>query len=104
VTVETIQAEVCRHYNVDLRALRGPWRHRRVAIPRAVGMYMARELTGMSFPRIGAWFGGRDHTTVMKACAKVRRWLAGEGDQIVVEDLAQIRARLAAAEATAVAA
>ena len=47
-------------------------RSRDVAFPRQVAMYLCRELTGMSLPRIGQVFGGRDHTTVMHACDKIQ--------------------------------
>ncbi|MDR7510979.1 MAG: helix-turn-helix domain-containing protein, partial [Armatimonadota bacterium] len=53
----------------EMRAKR---RTKGVAFPRQVAMYVARELTDASLPRIGEEFGGRDHTTVMHACQRVR--------------------------------
>ena len=47
-----------------------------VAFPRQVAMYLSRELTDASLPRIGEEFGGRDHTTVMHACDRVKSALA----------------------------
>jgi len=45
-------------------------------LPRQVGMYLARRLTPLSLEQIGAYFGGRDHSTVLHACRKVERALA----------------------------
>jgi chromosomal replication initiator protein len=50
-------------------------RSRQALLPRQVGMYLARRLTGLSLQQIGAFFGGRDHTTVLHACRKVERAL-----------------------------
>ena len=46
-------------------------RKREIAYPRQIAMYLCRELTGLSLPKIGTEFGGRDHTTVMHACDKI---------------------------------
>jgi chromosomal replication initiator protein len=74
-TVEYIAAQVGRHFCVDLRHLRSERRGRHVLLPRQVGMYLARRLTGLSLEQIGAYFGGRDHSTVLHACRKVERAL-----------------------------
>jgi chromosomal replication initiator protein len=47
-----------------------------VLLPRQVGMYLARELTPLSLQQIGAYFGGRDHSTVLHACRKVKQALS----------------------------
>ena len=54
---------------------RSQQRGRRVLLPRQVGMYLARQLTGLSLEAIGAYFGGRDHSTVLHACRKVEQAL-----------------------------
>ncbi|ACX51178.1 chromosomal replication initiator protein DnaA [Ammonifex degensii KC4] len=71
VTVETIQEVVAKYYNLKPEDLRGKKRHRAVALPRQIAMYLARELTDLSLPKIGELFGGRDHTTVLHACEKI---------------------------------
>ena len=48
---------------------------RRALVPRQVGMYLARQLTELSLQQIGAYFGGRDHSTVLHACRKVEQAL-----------------------------
>ena len=70
-TCATIQRAVATFYGVDVAALKGQKRTREVMLPRQVAMYLTRELTDMSLPRIGDEFGGRDHTTVMHSCEKI---------------------------------
>jgi chromosomal replication initiator protein len=67
---------VGRYFRVDAGELRGPGRHRGILLPRQVGMYLARRLTDLSLEQIGAYFGGRDHSTVLHACRKVEESLA----------------------------
>jgi chromosomal replication initiator protein len=62
-----IQAAACQHFGLSPEELLSPSRAMRVAWPRQVAMYLARELTRESLPAIGRHFGGRDHTTVMHA-------------------------------------
>ncbi len=71
VTIEEIQRKTAEYYKLDLRDLHSPRRARRVARPRQVAMYLARELTSRSLPDIGRRFGGRDHTTVLHACRRI---------------------------------
>jgi chromosomal replication initiator protein len=73
LTIETIQREVATYFDVKLHDLKGPKRHRAVAHPRMVAMYLARKLTNMSFPEIGSRFGGKDHSTVISAVRKIER-------------------------------
>lgn len=74
-TVERIVQRVGRYYRVDPGELQGPSRTRGVMLPRQVGMYLARRLTALSLEQIGAYFGGRDHSTVLHACRKVEEAL-----------------------------
>jgi len=76
LTVETIQREVASYFEVKLHDLNGPKRHRAVAHPRLIAMYLSRQLTQMSYPEIGSRFGGRDHSTVISAFRKIERKLA----------------------------
>jgi chromosomal replication initiator protein len=73
LTIEGIQREVASYFDVKLHDLKGPKRHRAVAHPRMVAMYLARKLTNMSYPEIGSRFGGKDHSTVISAVRKIER-------------------------------
>lgn len=70
-SIEDIQRRTAEFYKLDLRDFHSPQRSRRVARPRQVAMYLARELTMRSLPEIGRRFGGRDHTTVLHACRRI---------------------------------
>lgn len=72
-TVEDVQRAVCDHYRIKLNQLTGKDRHKEVALPRQVAMYLARTHLGTSFPQIGARFNGKDHTTVMSSVRKVAK-------------------------------
>lgn len=74
-SVERIARKVGSHFKIDLGDMRSEQRGRHVVLPRQVGMYLARQLTGLSLGEIGDYFGGRDHSTVLHACRKVERAL-----------------------------
>jgi len=76
LSVEAVQQAVCKHFNVSIADIRGSRRHRSVALPRQVAMYLCRKGLKASFPEIGQQFGGKDHTTALAACRKVERMLA----------------------------
>lgn len=71
ITIDTIKNVVAEHYNLKLQDFEIRKRTRSVAFPRQVAMYLSRELTDSSLPKIGEEFGGRDHTTVIHACDKI---------------------------------
>ncbi len=73
IAVSTIQREVCKYYSISHSELVGSKRSQNIVYPRQIAMYLARELTDMSLPKIGDEFGGRDHTTVMHATAKIQK-------------------------------
>jgi chromosomal replication initiator protein len=75
-TVERIAQRVGRYFQVEPRQLQARSRTRGTLLPRQVGMYLARQLTELSLQQIGAYFGGRDHSTVLHACRKVEEALA----------------------------
>src|SRR5262249_33812316 len=75
-TVERIAQRVGGYFRVEPRQLQSRRRSRQVLLPRQVGMYLARQLTGLSLEQIGAYFGGRDHSTVLHACRKMEQALA----------------------------
>ncbi|MRR20970.1 chromosomal replication initiator protein DnaA, partial [bacterium] len=80
ISISTIQREVCKFYGLSSAELVGNKRSHNIVYPRQVAMYLARELTDLSLPRIGSEFGGRDHTTVMHAKDKIQKLLNAERD------------------------
>ena len=72
VTVENIQKTVAEYYKIRIADLLSKRRNRSVARPRQVAMALAKELTNHSLPEIGDAFGGRDHTTVLHACRRIK--------------------------------
>ena len=76
ITHALIIAQTAAYFGVSLEDLTGPSRGRHLVMARQIGMYLCRELTSMSLPKIGREFGGRDHTTVMYADRKIRQLLA----------------------------
>jgi len=71
-TLERVVKRVSSYFQVEARHLQSRRRSHKVLLPRQVGMYLARQLTGLSLSAIGAHFGGRDHSTVLHACQKVQ--------------------------------
>ena len=72
VSIDNIQKTVAEYYSVKVSDLLSKRRNRSVARPRQMAMAMAKELTNHSLPEIGDAFGGRDHTTVLHACRKIK--------------------------------
>jgi chromosomal replication initiator protein len=73
VSIKRIQDLVAERFNLSLEELCGDRRSQNIVYPRQVAMYLSRELTDSSLPRIGKEFGGRDHTTVIHATSKIAR-------------------------------
>lgn len=80
VTPEEIKRTVAKHFNVKLADFDSSKRSRNIAYPRQIAMYLCREMTGLSLPKIGELFGGRDHTTVLHGCEKISKDLESEPD------------------------
>ena len=72
VTIDNIQKTVAEYYKIKVADLLSKRRSRSVARPRQIAMALSKELTNHSLPEIGDAFGGRDHTTVLHACRKVK--------------------------------
>ncbi|MDX1802605.1 MAG: chromosomal replication initiator protein DnaA [Alcanivorax sp.] len=72
ISIDNIQRIVAEYYKIKITDLLSPRRTRSVARPRQISMALAKELTSHSLPEIGENFGGRDHTTVLHACRKVK--------------------------------
>lgn len=73
ITPQRIQEIVASHFRIKIDDLVSKRRTRNVTVPRQLAMYLCREMTDWSLPKIGEFFGGRDHTTVIHACEKVNR-------------------------------
>jgi chromosomal replication initiator protein len=95
LTLDDICRAVARQFGTTLAELRSRKRARSAALPRQCAMYLARELTTASLQRIGAFFGKRDHSTVIHACQRVSVLIERESD--LTARLNQIRHALGAA-------
>lgn len=76
VTPAAIIAHTCAVFGVSVQELTGPSRTRQLTTARQIAMYLCREMTSLSLPKIGQAFGGRDHTTVIHADRKIRQLMA----------------------------
>jgi len=92
VTIGRIQEAVCERFSLTVQELVSPRRSQAVAYPRQVAMYLSRELTDSSLPKIGKEFGGRDHTTVLHANAKITRMI--KEDRAVYNLVQDLTARI----------
>ncbi len=77
-TIISIQKAVAEFYGVRVEDLRSRGRNKSIVLPRQVAMYLCREIVKASLPDIGEGFGGKDHSTVIHSCEKVKRKIAGE--------------------------
>jgi chromosomal replication initiator protein len=93
VTIENIQKTVAEYYKIRIADLLSKRRSRSIARPRQVAMALAKELTNHSLPEIGDAFGGRDHTTVLHACKRVKG--LRESDRRIGEDYLNLLRTLA---------
>lgn len=88
ITVADIQEVVSQKYNIKLEDFAARKRTRSIAFPRQIAMYLSRQLTDLSLPKIGEEFGGRDHTTVIHAFEKISEMMEKETDfEKEIEDL-----------------
>jgi chromosomal replication initiator protein len=78
VQIPDIQDVVAHHFNLDVKDMKSKRRTDAVAFPRQIAMYLARTLTECSTTEIGEAFGGKDHTTVMHACNKIKAKMQGD--------------------------
>ena len=92
VTIERIQDEVSERFSLSKEELIGDRRSQNIVYPRQVAMYLSRELTDSSLPRIGRHFGGRDHTTVIHATSKIARLI--REDRSVYNLVQELTARI----------
>lgn len=80
ISISSIQRETCRFFGISHADLVGSKRSQSIVYPRQIAMYLSRELTDLSLPKIGDEFGGRDHTTVMHATAKIQKLMSEQRD------------------------
>ena len=73
IPMSTIMEVTAEYFNIEFKALTGAGKTRAIAHARQLAMYLCRELTDNSLPKIGEAFGGKDHTTVMYADRKIRK-------------------------------
>lgn len=92
LTILDIQKAVGEHYHIKLEDFTAKRRTKSIAFPRQVAMYLSREMTDCSLPKIGDEFGGRDHTTVIHAHEKISSLL--KDDQGLQQDIKQIKSML----------
>jgi chromosomal replication initiator protein len=92
VSIDRIQELICERFSVSLAELTGDRRSQNIVYPRQVAMYLSRELTDSSLPKIGKEFGGRDHTTVIHATSKIARLI--REDRTVYNLVQELTARI----------
>ena len=80
VDAPLIKNTVCAHFGINVQDVDSAKRTKNLAYPRQIAMYLCRELTDLSLPKIGENFGNRDHTTVMHACEKITKDLKTNED------------------------
>jgi len=88
VSIPIIQEKVAKYYHITMADIKGKKRNKQIVMPRQIAMYLSRELTDSSLPRIGNEFGGKDHTTVIHAYDKIEAALKTDIDlQQAIADL-----------------
>jgi chromosomal replication initiator protein len=92
ISVEQIQQTVVERFGMTMQELTGDRRSQQIVYPRQVAMYLCRELTDSSLPKIGKKFGGRDHTTVIHATSKIAKLI--KEDRNVYELVQELTARI----------
>jgi chromosomal replication initiator protein len=93
-TIPSIQKVVVEFYGVRLEDLRSRGRNKSIVLPRQVAMYLCREIVKASLSDIGEGFGGKDHSTVIHACEKVKRKMGSE--DVFRKQIHDLTARLSA--------
>lgn len=92
LSIAMIQDKVAKFYHVSVADLKGKKRVKNIVLPRQIAMYLSRELTDASLPKIGHEFGGKDHTTVIHAHEKIADAL--QSDETLKKDLTTLKADL----------
>ena len=82
LTIRDIQTKICNHFLISVDELISKNRSKNLAYARQLAMYLCRELTSYSLPKIGSEFGNRDHTTVIHACEKIKSLLSSDRETL----------------------
>ncbi len=86
--VQRIQRVVCEYYKISIEQMKGKKKSNEINFPRQVAIYLCRELTNESFPKIGYYFGGRNHSTIISAYQKIKKELnSNDNLRLVIKDL-----------------
>lgn len=92
ISIAEIQKQVASFYNITQSDILGKKRVKQIVVPRQIAMYLSRELTDFSLPKIGNEFGGKDHTTVLHAIDKIEAALKKDTD--LQRDINNLKERL----------
>ena len=88
--VHRIQTVVCDYFKITIDDIKGKKRSQNINYPRQVAIYLCRTMANESFPKIGSYFGGRDHSTIMSAYRNIEKDLkTNEQLKVVIKDLKQ---------------
>ena len=86
--VHRIQRVVCDYFKIDMDDLKGKKRNKNINYPRQIAIYLCRVMTDESFPKLGTYFGGRDHSTIINAYQKIENDLKTNDQlEIVINEL-----------------
>jgi chromosomal replication initiator protein len=89
--VHRIQTVVCDYFKITIEDIKGKKRNQNINYPRQVAIYLCRTLANESFPKIGTYFGGRDHSTIMSSYRKIENDLkSNEQLKVVIKELKQM--------------
>jgi len=93
ISIDDIQKQVADHFNIRVADMFSARRARQIARPRQIAMFLAKNLTSLSYPEIGRRFGNRDHTTIMHAVRKIEELM--ETDASLADDVSLLKSILA---------
>ena len=93
ISIDDIQKKVAAHFNIRVADMFSVRRARQIARPRQIAMFLAKNLTSLSYPEIGRNFGNRDHTTIMHAVRKIEELM--ETDAALADDVSLLKSILA---------
>ena len=93
ISIDDIQKQVAAHFNIRVADMFSARRARQIARPRQIAMFLAKNLTSLSYPEIGRQFGNRDHTTIMHAVRKIEELM--EADSGLADDVSLLKSVLA---------
>ena len=93
ISIDDIQKQVAAHFNIRVADMFSARRARQIARPRQIAMFLAKNLTSLSYPEIGRQFGNRDHTTIMHAVRKIEELM--EADAGLADDVSLLKSILA---------